>query len=337
VHEEPLAELSAMTKRQRVLAAVARAPVDRPPVAFWRHVPDVDHTAEGLAGAMLDFHRRWDLDLIKVMSSGVYCVEDWGCQVAYTGSPNGAKQCIEHAVKTRGDWARIRPLDPGAGALGRELEAVRGIRKGRADDAPILHTAFSPFTIARKLAGERLREDMIAAPDAVRAALEAITETTARHMRAALEAGADGVFFATQAATPEALSAEEHETWDLPYARRALDAVREGSALTVLHVHGRDVYFDAVAGLPSHAINWHDRLAAPTLAEGKRRRSGAVIGGLAEGSTLRRGPTAAIVEQVRDAVRQTDGVGVVIGPGCVLPLDMPDAHLTAVVETARRG
>ena len=70
-----------MTKRERVLAAVARQPVDRPPVAFWRHVPDVDHTAEGLATAMLDFHRRWDLDLIKVMSSGVYCVEDWGCTV----------------------------------------------------------------------------------------------------------------------------------------------------------------------------------------------------------------------------------------------------------------
>ena len=74
--------MRAMTKRERVLAAVARRAVDRPPVAFWRHAPDVDHTAEGLAEAMLAFHRRWDLDLIKVMSSGVYCVEDWGCRVA---------------------------------------------------------------------------------------------------------------------------------------------------------------------------------------------------------------------------------------------------------------
>ena len=325
-----------MTKRERVLAAVARRPVDRPPVAFWRHVPDVDHTAEGLAAAMLDFHRRWDLDLIKVMSSGVYCVEDWGCQVAYTGSPNGAKQCTEHAVKTRDDWARIRPLDPGAGALGRELEAVRRIRQGRADDAPILHTAFSPFTIARKLAGDRLREDMISAPDAVRAALEAITETTARHVRAALEAGADGIFFATQAATPEVLTLEEHRHWDLPYARRVLEAVPGATAMTVLHLHGRDIYFDAAADLPADAINWHDRLTKPDLAEARRRRhAGAMIGGLGEGTTLRRGPASAVAEQVRDAVRQTEGVGLVIGPGCVLPLDVPDAHLTAVVETVR--
>ena len=73
-----------MTKRERVLAALARKPVDRPPVSFWRHVPDVDHTARGLAAAMLAFQRRWDLDFIKLMSSGVYCVEDWGCTVAWT-------------------------------------------------------------------------------------------------------------------------------------------------------------------------------------------------------------------------------------------------------------
>jgi uroporphyrinogen decarboxylase len=60
-----------MTKRERVLAALGRLPVDRPPVAFWRHVPEVDHTPRGLADAMLAFQRAWDLDLIKIMSSGV--------------------------------------------------------------------------------------------------------------------------------------------------------------------------------------------------------------------------------------------------------------------------
>jgi len=330
--------MPAMTKRERVLAAVARRPVDRPPVAFWRHAPDVDHTAEGLAEAMLAFHRRWDLDLIKVMSSGVYCVEDWGCKVAYLGSPNGAKQCTEHAVKTRADWARIRPLDPGAGALGRELEAVRRIRKGRGDDAPILHTLFSPLTIARKLAGDRLREDLAAAPDAVAAALEAITETTAKHARAALEAGADGIFYATQTAAPEVFSADEHARWDLPYSRRVVDAFHGASAFTLLHVHGTDIYFDAFAAMPAHAVNWHDRLTAPALGEAKRRRpSGAVVGGLGEATTLKRGPVAAIAAEVKDALAQTDGAGVILGPGCVLPLDVPDAHLQAVLDAAHAG
>lgn len=58
-----------MTKRERVLAAVARRPVDRLPVSFWRHVPDRDHDPVLLADAMLAFHDRWDLDLITVMSN----------------------------------------------------------------------------------------------------------------------------------------------------------------------------------------------------------------------------------------------------------------------------
>ena len=210
-----------MTKRERVLAATKRLPVDRPPVAFWRHAPDVDHTAAGLAGAMLDFHRRWDLDLIKIMSSGVYCVEDWGCRVAYQGSPNGAKTCTDHAVKTTADWDRLRTLDPGAGALGRELEALRLIVRGRGDDAPALHTLFSPLTIARKLAGDRLDADLAAQPGTVEAALEVIATTVTRYAAASAPrrkstialVGAPGV---KTSATPSRLSSSASSTGIVP-------------------------------------------------------------------------------------------------------------------------
>ena len=324
-----------MTKAERVAAALARRPVDRPPVGFWRHVPDVDHTARGLADAMLAFHRRWDLDLIKVMSSGVYCVEDWGCEVAYTGAANGAKQCMRHAVQSRPDWERIKPLDVGAGALGRELEAVRLIVRGRADDAPVLHTLFSPLTIARKLAGDRVLADLRETPEAVTPALDAITETVARYAEASLAAGADGLFFATQAATPESFSREEHDHFDLPRSRHILMSVEGRSRLTMLHVHGDAPYLDAFGALPIHAMNWHDRTTPISLAAAARRFSTALAGGLNQHQTLRKETPAAIAAETRDAVTQTGGVGLIVTPGCVLALDVPDASLTAVVETVR--
>jgi uroporphyrinogen decarboxylase len=327
-----------MTKAERIQAALARRPVDRVPVSFWRHAPDVDHTALGLAQAMLDFQRRWDLDFIKVMSSGVYCVEDWGCRVAYLDSPNGAKQCTEHAVQSLGDWARIKPLDAGAGALGRELQALRMIREGRGgDDAPILHTVFSPMTVARKLAGDRLRGDLRAAPDAVASALDAIADTMSRHAAAALEAGADGFFFATQTSCPEVMSREESARWEIPYAQRVLERGARGSALTVLHIHGRDIYFDLLAGLPVHAINWHDRLTAPALADARRRTARVLVGGLNEAETLRRGDGPAAGGEARDAVRQVDGTGLIVAPGCVLPLAVPEHALEAVLDAIGRG
>ncbi|HKB24769.1 MAG TPA: uroporphyrinogen decarboxylase family protein [Methylomirabilota bacterium] len=326
-----------MTKRERVLAALARAPVDRPPVAFWRHAPDVDHTPKGLADAMLAFHRRFDLDLIKIMSSGVYCVEDWGCTVAYTGSPNGAKQCTEHAVKAPGDWARVRELDPGAGALGRELEALRLIVRGRHDDAPVLHTVFAPLTVARKLAGERLHDDLRARPEAVAPALDAIARTMARYAAAALEAGADGLFLATQTASADVVRDHELESFELPATRRLVESVAGRTPLLMLHVHGRAIAFDRLAALPVHAINWHDRLTPPALADARKRFGGALVGGLREAETLRRGPAAAVGEEVRDAIRQTGGRGLIVAPGCVLPLDVPEAHLDAVVAAVKGG
>src|SRR5712692_5575359 len=232
-----------MTKREHIHEVLHRQPVDRLPVAFWQHVPHLDHTARGLADAMLAWQRRWDLDLVKIMSSGVYCVEDWGCKVAYQGSPNGAKTCTQHAVRQPGDWARIKPLDPGRGALGRELEALRLILRGRSDDVPVLHTVFAPLTIARKLAGDRLQADLETQPDAVMGALEVITDTVIRYAAAVVTAGADGIFYASQDASRD-VQDESHARFSMPYSRRVLESLHDAPIFTMLHLHGRHIYFD---------------------------------------------------------------------------------------------
>jgi len=268
-----------MTKRERIHAALHRQPVDRLPVAFWQHVPHLDHTARGLADAMLAWQRRWDLDLVKIMSSGVYCVEDWGCKVAYQGSPNGAKTCTQHAVRQTADWARIKPLDPGRGALGRELEALRLILSGRSDDVPVLHTVFAPLTIARKLAGEQLDLDLRDHPHAVMGALDVITETVIRYVAEAGKAGADGIFYVSQTASRDVIAEGDHSRFGMPYSWRVLESLGGSHMWTMLHVHGRQIYFDRLATLPVAAMNWHDRLTAPTLGDGLRRFKGAVVGG----------------------------------------------------------
>ena len=304
-------------------------------MAFWRHVPEVDHTARGLAEAMLAFQRTWDLDLIKIMSSGVYCVEDWGCRVAYRGSPNGAKTCTQHAVRHVADWAKLKPLDPGQGALGRELEALRLILAGRSDDVPVLHTVFAPLTIARKLAGDRLLGDLKEHPAAVMAALDVITETVIRYVAAVVQAGADGIFYATQDASRDVLDEGQHARFSMPYSWRVLESLNGASIFTVLHLHGRHIYFDRKSTLPVAAVNWHDRLTSPSLGSALKRFKGAVVGGLNESETLLEGPASAVEAQVADAIEQTGGTGVIIAPGCVLPLATPDAHLEAAVAAVK--
>ena len=68
-----------MSRRDRVLAALRRQPVDRVPYAFWRHFPQVDRNPAGLAQATLRFQERYGSDFIKITPAGGYAVEEWGC------------------------------------------------------------------------------------------------------------------------------------------------------------------------------------------------------------------------------------------------------------------
>jgi uroporphyrinogen decarboxylase len=320
-----------MTKGERIRAALAGRPVDRIPISFWRHVPDLDLDPLALGQALLTFHRRFDLDFIKVMPNGVYCVEDWGCEIAYQGGSSGARTCVRHAVQRIEDWARLRPLDPNGGALGRELSCLRAISHGREDGAPVLQTIFSPFTVARKLAGgELVRDTMARDPRRLHAALELISATVGAYLDACLEAGADGVFFATQAATPEVLSPEEHRIFVEPYDLRVLRGVRRDGAIVLLHLHGDRPYLAHLAATyPVGAVNWHDRHAGPSLAEAMGQVSQGLVGGLDERGVMVTGTPEAVRAQVRDAVAQCGGRRLVVGPGCVVDLRVPEANLAA--------
>jgi uroporphyrinogen decarboxylase len=320
-----------MTKRERVDAALAGRPVDRIPISLWRHFPDIDLDPAALAEALLDFQRRYDLDFIKLMPNGVYCVEDWGCETAYQGGSIGARTCVRHAVRHIQEWSTLQLLDPSKGALARELTCLRAVARGRGDDAPVLQTIFSPFTVARKAADPTLvQETMQKQPVRLHAALEVISATVEAYVGACLDAGADGVFFATQAATPAVLAPEAHRQFVEPYDLRVLTAARARGALILLHLHGDHPYLPRLAATyPVDALNWHDRRTPPSLAEARAQVSQALVGGLDESGSMITDSPEAVRSQVRNAVAQCGGRRLIVGPGCVVDLRVPEANLAA--------
>jgi uroporphyrinogen decarboxylase len=325
--------MKAMTRRQRIQAAIAREPVDRVPYAFWRHFPKVDRNPAGLAQATLRFHERYGSDFLKITPAGGYAVEAWGCVEGTEERPDGHRPCARCAVRDAGDWKQIRALDPGdAPGYQQQLEVV--IRLGfdrRIGDAPVLPTVFSPLSLARKLSGDRLDTDLREHPDLVRDALEAITETSIRFVELLLDEGLSGVFYSIQAASRTLHTEDEYAEFGEPCDRRVLDAVRRRSAIAIVHCHGDRLMFDRLAHLPGDAWNWSDRTTAPSLEDGRATVPGAVIGGLDEWGTLRDGTAEQAVAQVEDAIARTGGVGLILGAGCVLPSGTPDATVAAVV------
>ena len=78
-----------MSRRDRILAALRREPVDRVPYAVWRHFPAVDRSPAGLAQATLRFHERYGSDFLKLTPGGGYAVEAWGCVEGQEVRPDG--------------------------------------------------------------------------------------------------------------------------------------------------------------------------------------------------------------------------------------------------------
>lgn len=322
-----------MDKRQRLHAAIHGEPVDRPPVALWRHFPVDDQRPDDLANAILEWQAQYDWDFVKVTPASSFCLRDWGFADEWRGNPEGTRESSGYLIRTPDDWLSLRPLDPEASALGAQLEALRLIGEGLRGATPFIQTIFSPLTQARKLVGpELLPVHVRQHAEPLRHALEVITETTVRFIEAARRTGIDGIFYAMQFASARIFSRAEYAEFGEPYDRRVLQAA-QGLWLNLAHLHGDDVFFDLAAQYPVQIINWHDQETPPTLAEGQRLFAGAVCGGLRQWEAMAYGTPEQVRAEARAARAQTGDRRFILGTGCVTPIIAPRANLRAARES----
>jgi len=321
-----------MSKRDRLMAAVAGNAVDRPPVALWRHFPGDDQRPADLAAATVSFQRRWDWDLVKVTPASSFCVRDWGVEDRWVGNSEGTREYTRRAIEQPEDWRRLTVLDAHSGSLGGQLQCLEKIRAELGADTPVIQTIFSPMSQAKNLAGnERLLVHLRRYPRAVKAGLEIIAQTTAAFIQLAMQTGIDGVFYAVQHARYEFMSEDLYAEFGRTYDLRLLEIVAQSDAwFNLLHLHGDDVMFDLLADYPVQAWNWHDQETPPSLQEGKTKVKGAVVGGLRQWETLLRGDPSQVRAEAQVALDQTGGRSFILGTGCVAPVNAPWSNLRAV-------
>lgn len=327
--------MAEMTRRERITAAIKGSPVDRPPVAFWRHWPVDDQYAERLADRTLEYRKRYDFDLIKVTPSSSYCIEDYGAKTAYQALPIGERTYLERVIKKSEDWDRIQPVDVHKGAYARTLEALRITLAKRGDDTPVLMTMFNPLGIARMLAGDDKYVAYVRRePERLKRALAALEETCVSFARAAIETGADGIFLSTFAASLDVMNEDEYKAIGRPADLHILNTASKGW-FNLMHLHGWNPMFDVVKDYPVAAMNWHDRAAGPSLSAGAKLFKGAVVGGVEQYQVLQLETPDKIKAQVDDAIKQMNGRRLIVAAGCTYPLAVPEGNLIEGVTATK--
>jgi uroporphyrinogen decarboxylase len=323
-----------MTKRERIRAAISSQTVDRVPISFWGHFASDPHRAEELASATIAFQEAFDWDFVKLMPSGMYLPEAYGCALTPASGPGAVNGLAESIVKRPQDWASLPVLDPNQGWLAEHLRSIRLVRDALGPDVPIVETLFSPLTIAHKLSLHLpFSESVDSHRELLLAGLASVAETSRRFATACLDAGADGFFFATQESNAGTLGREDFIALGRRFDLEVLGALDARAWLNLLHVCRTEIYADLVADYPVQAINWDSERTAPTL-EGARRvwKDVCLVGGLdREGEVLVGKPTE-VATAVRSAAARAGREGFVVGAGCGLLTGRHDANLRAARE-----
>jgi uroporphyrinogen decarboxylase len=294
-----------------------------------------------LAELTLAFHRQFDTDLVKLTPSGIYPLQDWGPTIRFGRDDHTGPEYVEAAVLSAREWAELPRLDITKGSWGRELETIHHLAKGLDDTAPLLMTVYSPLTIASFLCWDRngrdrVIQDLRDAPRQLHAGLVTIRDAVMDYAAACLDAGATGIFFATNMSSYDALTKTEYQEFGVPYDLPILESIADKSRLTMLHICRQNIMFDLLADYPLDAVHWADRAGPPTLEEARSLTSKAVSGGLAV-QTLLSGTEEQIVDEARDAIAQTDGRGFVLGAGCVINTRTPSENLRAARRATQLG
>jgi uroporphyrinogen decarboxylase len=318
-----------ISHRQRLEACLSGAPLDRTPVALWRHFPVDDQTPEGLATATLAYQHTYDFDLVKVTPASSFCIKDWGAQDEWRGASEGTRLYTHRVIQEPVDWTRLTIRDPFDGYLSKQLTCLRLITEELSSDTPVLQTIFSPLAQAKNLVGgDQLLIHMRRAPEALHAGLRTIAESTRCFIEAARQTGIAGVFYAVQHAQYSLLSEEEFLVFGRAYDLQVLEPAKE-LWCNMLHLHGVQVMFDRILDYPVQIINWHDRDTFPSLEQAQERYRGILCGGLQREQSMVLGTPDSITAEAHQAIQATGGERFILGTGCVVPITAPYGNLMA--------
>jgi uroporphyrinogen decarboxylase len=319
-----------MKPRERVMAALRGAPVDRPPLSFWMHHFAAENAVDTFVAESVRLATTFGWDYLKPQSRAQCFAEAWDLRYQPSGERATPYTRTHAPCASAADLRRLQPAEPAAGALGEQLAALRRIRAG-VGDTPILWTVFSPLMVVPYLLEGEVGQTLAIAreePAALEAALAAIAHTLTGYARLAVAAGADGLFYATNVARRDLLSPAECRRFQRPYDLPILEAVAT-APFTALHVCGSGVLFDEFTDYPVQAVSWALAEGNPSLAEGHRRTGRAVMGGLPAKPVIATLTAEAIAARARAAVADTGGRALLLAPDCSINPDTPEPLLHA--------
>ncbi len=307
-----------MDKIQRIQAALKGEPVDHVPFCVFFHFPENQRAGAAMAKAHVDYYRAADVDFLKVMNDNFY-------------SPPEFKGLAEPS-----DWRGLRPAPLSSQRFQDQLSGLKKIAAAVGDEVTIITTVFNPFQSLDRICDWTATRQLKEYPEAVDEGLSTVTESLSGFVRACVEAGADGIYFAAHGGGRMRHSVDEFEKFIKPHDLAVLRAAEDaGAAFNLLHLCGEGLRLEAYADYPAHAVNWAPQRGNSSLSEGRRIFKRTIVGGLDEAGPILTGPRELVVTEVERAIGEVGTRGFILGAGCALTRSVSPERIQWVREAAQ--
>lgn len=316
------------------------------PVSFWHHF-------SAQSGIDLDGYKHPDImvnnvaktkefveqikpDFVKLMSDGLFNYD--------------FNQPVDHPKTI---YEGIQPIPDDHVWLTETAKLVHN-QKQVIGDRLGFYNIFSPTTVLKwalskkpdgkhdKTTADRLLADAIVNDrESVKKALAVITQDVTKQAETAIKAGADGIYYSTQAIQDPRIDHDLFKEFVEENDRKIIRDVNKLSDTNILHICGNggahsDLHW--FKDYENSVINWATDVEKTPLEEGKKIFQGkAVLGGLGNtvNDVLYKGDKERITKAVQEIIKNAGTDKVIIGANCTVPRDIDVNHLAWAVQAAQ--
>ncbi len=333
-----------MTGRERVTALLAGATPDRlpfMPITMMRAAQHIgvkyrdyvtDHRV--LAEAQIRIAETFDIDHVSVISDPAREVSDLGGAVEWFENQPPAVVEERALLADKRSFIRLRQPDTASAPRMRDrVDGVRLLRRRAGAERLVEGWVEGPCAMSADLRGvNRLMLDFFDDPDFVRELFAFSVEMEVATARDQIEAGADiiGVGDAVASLVGPRLYTE----FVLAEEYRLIRAIQEHGAPVRLHICGKTRKIYAGMGQTGAQIIDLDFLAPVGEARAVMGPQQLLLGNVDPVRVMRDGSRQDVIAAFAECHRQA-GSRYIVGAGCEIPVETPDANLMAASEYAR--
>jgi len=322
-----------MDKFDLINKALKAEPTERVPYAIWKHFPEFDKSSEGLLRAQMIFQNKFDSDIMKISISGRAFASDFGAELGGYDPDSGSRIGVKYPIEVLEDWWKVKKIDVTKGEFGKQIKAMGLIHREVEGKIPTMMTVFSPLMVASEIDRNivsHYRKDSKVVGEQFKIIVSAMTDFA----NASLDAGADGIFLATQHFNDK-LTFEERRELEFKPMNSLIKKTIKKNNFVVLHLHGDKPDYKLATELPIDAINWHDQQTTPSLSEARKVFKGGLLGGLNAEAWKDISDPLDVVSLIYSVYESFKGPGLIIAPGCVIPQFVSDSTIDAAVSAIK--